>query len=289
MSIIDEVNRIKNNISNVYTTLANKGIDVPTDRNSDNLSVISKGVISRVPINCAGLTFWLDGDCNTRNGVNRSKNYFENLVWNQPYSTGIRGNQEVNTQAYNNKWIDNYLHIVNGGGFFPQQKCTSTNEYTVEVVARITSIFPNDDPQVVIAFGSGNVGSFHVYMDKYQAGYHFYVYFKGVNSGTGSSFYVPNVSFQVGQNIYVYFRIQANSSDCGYPNVNKYYSVQDRPEGHKAIFNTGFANSTSTGTSISSDLRGNIAIGMVRFWARALTDNEIQANYQDAKMRFNCL
>ena len=37
MSVQSEINRIKNNVSNTYTALSNKGATIPSSKTSDNL------------------------------------------------------------------------------------------------------------------------------------------------------------------------------------------------------------------------------------------------------------
>ena len=164
-TINTEINRIQENIQNSYDIAEQLGAILPQDKNSANLSSCLDTIDNYplIPSRMNGLCFWLDGDYNTRNGLDRSKKYFENLVWTTPYTTVI-GNNEITHDIGNNKWINNLLHIQDGQAYYPQPRCTDSNEYTIELVVKMTQETPNRRVEPIISLGSPKVGSFTVYL-----------------------------------------------------------------------------------------------------------------------------
>lgn len=287
MSVISEVQRIKTNISNACTLLTNSGIYISDNKKLNNLADAVDGLLPFVPTACNGLCFWLDGDCNTRNGLDRSKKYMENLMWSRPLTETI-GNREHTAYYKDNVWVDNFLRLNEGYAYYPQPYCTATNEYTVEVVVKVLQTFSNDS-QVIMSFGSGTRGSFHVYVSVDNV---VYIYFKDLNN-VDHSFFPNSRKIELNQSIYAYFRIRTNTIDCGYPGLNAYKSLNAHPTGHNEAFSCGLNVSTSSSSSIPTNptrhAYGNVAVGMIRFWSKALSDEEIRLNYRDAKNRFNCI
>ena len=288
MSIVSEIERIQSNISDVYTTLENQGVKVPSTKNSDNLNLTVSNSIPRIPANVASLAIWLDGDCNTRNGLDRSKNYFENLVWVQPY-TVTNYNLEDTTQFKNNYWDGNLLQTVDGGGFYNMPpKFTATSECTIEIVLRLNSYtFPENSEQYVFYPGGaeyyGGPGLINVGNDGVL-----WVWNR-LTTGSNNLFVIGKLPLN--KPVYTYFRIFTNSMDSGIPGENLHNSINARPIAHQRTHNTGLTTGATISTAPKIDNkypRGNIAIGMVRYWGRALSNDEIQANYLDAKTRFNC-
>lgn len=269
-------------INNQNKTIVSNG-EYQADLGYTGLGTVTVNTPPLIPIKTAGLSLWLDGDCNTRSGLDRSKKYFENLVWAKPYESNVKGNLENTANYNNNDWVNtNLLSLVDGFAQYPQMYCTASNEYTVETVVKITSNF-SGSAQVVAGFGSQNAGAFTVYVahDK-----RCYISLKGTDS---TSYTVSAGSWSNTSDIvYAYFRVKANSVDGGISGAIATDEANVHPTGHAASFNTGFGCSSSTGTTPSASA-GNIAVGMLRFWSRALTDSEIQANYLDAKRRFNCI
>lgn len=285
MSIASEIQRIKTGISNIYTTLQNQGISVPSNKTIDNLNSTINSTILRTPSNCAGLVMWLDGDCNTRNGLDRSKKYFENLVWMKIGSS--IGNQEIQSNNSTNSWNGNML-VVNGYAYYPHFFAGTTNSITIEWVMKKTT-------------DTKGLCGFHL---AYQGGYSLHA-----NSSNNVNFYFRDAN----TNAYI-SNIHSISLNTTYYICAKYdYSTK---KGHLIIpamnlnqvkdnlipssvtssalagFGRGSALASDGGgvnSSGATDYSGGGEIGMVRVWTRALSDSEINANYLDAKKRFNCI
>ena len=233
------------------------------------------------PVNMAGLSFWIDGDCNTRTGLDRTAKYMDDLVYNDPYTHPV-GHFEEHTPN-TDLWLDsgNLLMLNDGVSIYPQQKCTTNNEFTIELVIKQTSSFTGT-PVPIISFGTSAMGGveFNLSPDRIL-----YTFFKDT-SGTDHTFF-PG-SFAVNDVIYCYLKCTSSNITIAYPGKNATSTLQVHPKATTKGFNTGF-NCQANTTAVASGNNGKVAVGMVRYWQRALTSEELTACYNDAKTRFNCL
>lgn len=280
MSIIDQINRISTNIGNTFTSLGNLGATLPSTQDSANLNATTNSVIPRLPANCAGLVFWLDGDCNTRAGVDRSKTYFENLVWNAPV-TQVEGNCENKGTYSNNSWNSTHSNLLNIGTQAAYPFLDKSDEITIETVYMFTNI-----PTAYTGLLSTN----------YTHGYNWAVYNGGANIGyiIGSSTWDTSCTMAIpsesGKIRYIFARVDKNNNRA---QVGREGVVKTTVNYTSAIAttencNTGFCGSRGTGTGVGEAHYSNIAIGMMRVWNRLLTNDELLKNYADAKNRFGC-
>lgn len=271
MSIISEIQRIKTNITNIYNALESQGVVLPTVKNTSNLILTVNSTIPRIPINCAGLCFWLDGDCNTRNGIDRNKKYFENLVWNKPLNTEDMGTYElIENSGTNNIWRNNLLKI-NDRAVYPQI-LTGATDYTVEVV--FTKLQSQSDCIFLAPGGvshlleGGNI--------KYYT--------------TAKSSFVRNITISNSPH-YTAFRYIKNTTTTkiSYPETNSTVSDTFTVPIQTNMLNSCLGCNPSRTSNFADHRHTDVEVGMVRYWCRYLSDSEIQANYKDAKKRFGCL
>ena len=291
MSIASEIQRIQTNINNIYDVLEDRGAIIPSTRNSSNLSVAINGynTVLRKPLNCRQLILWLDGDCNTRDGLDRTKKYMENLVWNRPFTNQVGNFEYVSPNSSDNTWNENFL-IYKGTytGLLPNIFQNST--WTLEVVVKTFSsstwtsnscnfyqclpnnngsaLFTTHSGQIILAYFKTNTGSELQYLGTPSTSVQTDVAYYGCftnNNGTLRGI-VPAINFDV--------------SVTNYVKVNVDFNV--------GMFNSGSKTAFTPGSSFSTNDKSS-GLGMLRGWSRVLSDAEIQANYADAKARFNCV
>ena len=233
-----------------------------------------------LPTSMAGLTFWIDGDCNTVDGVDRSVAQMEDLMFPNAEANNSTGNRQSFTNK-TNSWSSNMLNLNDGYAFYPQQQIYGSKPFTIELVVQITSAWTGS-PKDVIHFGSSASGGvfFQMSPDKIL-----YAFFKDTG-GTDHTFF-PG-SFAVNDIIYCYLVHTSGSITIAYPGTNASSTLSVNPKTISSAFNVGLNTAVSTGTTATAS-NGNIAIGMCRFWRRALSSAELTACYNDAKTRFNCL
>ena len=271
MSIASEIQRIKSGITSIYNYLENQGVVLPTVRNISNLVTTVNNTVPRIPINCAGLSFWLDGDCNTRNGLDRNKKYFENLVWNKPLNTEDMGTYEnIENSGSNNIWRNNLLRI-NDRAVYPQIR-TGTSDYTFEAV--FTKLQSQSDCIFAAPGGvshlleGGNI--------KYYT--------------SAKSSFIYNISVSNSPH-YVAFRYikDTTTTKITYPETNTTVTDSITIPIQTTALNTCLGCNPSSKKDFYDHRHTDVEIGMVRYWCRHLSDSEIQTNYKDAKKRFGCL
>ena len=285
MSIDSEITRIETNISNAYTALSNKGATLPVTQNSANLSSTIGSLPATNSTNCAGLCFWLDGDCNTRQGLDRSKTYFENLVWIPTPAPSI-GNVEVWKTPASNSWNNTKTNMLNIGtnALFPDLFCA--RQMTLEAVVMFT-----DTPTTYTNLIATNT----------TVGYNFAVYAAGGNIGlvtsqawdTSTSITWSGSAINTPHYVCVTFNVDTGvaSFQDGLTNKTSHTlsgNILTRATGATAcsgVFGKNNSSSTTPGDSQFS----NIAVGMIRAWNKVLSNNEIIENYNDAKNRFGCI
>ena len=238
------------------------------------------------PLNTCGLCMWYDGDCNTRAGLDRSKKYMENLVWNKPYSNHAGNFEAVSSSSSNNTWNDNFLQFKGTySGLLPDicQLQAWTLEVVIKTISSVTwgsnsfnfyqtlnnnqgiAFFINPGGQIAVGYGTGSAISYitsSASSDYANKAYYCYVTVNGSNI----SLKVPGLS--------------VNQNKTNYAPVTEDLNV--------GMFCSSSNSSFTPGTPFSNNDKG-ATLGMMRGWSRVLTDSEITRNYNDAKSRFNCL
>ena len=241
MSIASEISRIKTNIENTYINLQNNNITVPSVKNSENLSATVSDVIPFIPSNCSGLIFWIDGDCNTRHGVNRNKKYFENLVWNEPYSTSTGNIEYILNNGSSNSWNSNLLECKNN--FYSYYPMLHASSFTYEIVCKLTAI-PEDYVILIDSYYSyGNLQLFLNSSSKFNTYYR-----TASNTSTGYTVDVANNTLSyivVTYNAGNYFLKTTNYSNNRVNSV----TVSGGLRNHTQAYNTGFGARCSTSTT----------------------------------------
>lgn len=289
MSIIDdietEISRVQTNISNAFDVLEDKGVTIPTDKSSNNLAISVEGAVPRIPTTCNSLIVWLDGDCNTRSGLDRTKRYYENIVWNVPIRP-VSNNVEVFQANNTNSWNGNML-VLNSWALYPQFYPGTTSSCTIEAVFKRTDITKG-----LGLFCMAYKGGYVLYFSPNDTSINFYFN----NNGT----YIFNTqTLELNTTYYVcaIYNYPTRETHLIIPSMNvdiaRTNMITESPNaGSMSSVGRGgsrIPSGGSSGTPEGNDLAGGGEIGMIRVWGRVLSSSEIQANYADAKTRFGCV
>ena len=299
MSIASEIQRIKNDIASAYANISSKGGSLPSKQDSSNLisainSISSVPNALVVPFNMNGLCFWLDGDSNTRNGVDRSKKYFENLMWLPNRLSSTKNIETIQNNGSSNVWNGNILNIYNYA-YYPY--LVNNNEsFSVECVIRINSTLVGSSGDAYV-ISNGYAGGFFLCINTANQ-----YYFAICNAKSSSSYeYLHPTNIPMTLNKTYYFCCTYNVSD----KKLREYVMHLTPNGvYSTITLTNLrlattqslytalgsiCNTSSTAEhSTKSPRSGKYGIGMIRFWRRALSLTEVKEGYKDAKRRFGC-
>lgn len=267
---------------NLQEKIINKNGTYSYDEGYQGLSSVTIN-ISPSPTDNAGLCFWLDGDCNTRQGLDRSKNYFENLVWIPPLNQSA-GNIERWKPENSSTWNNLKPNMLNIGANALFSDLFCSDRMTLEVVFMFTSI-----PSTYTNIINTNTDS----------GYNFAVYNDGANIGiidsdgwnTSTSLSWKNNEINTPHYLCATFNcnngkctIQQDTNNVVQTTLNNI--IQRSTSG---VSSGIFGNNTTNSTIMPSIKYDSIAVGMIRAWTRVLSENEIARNYQDAINRFDCI
>jgi len=290
MSIADKLKKLKEAKEAIKDAIIKKGVEVlDTDSfksYADKIeSIIAGGSGGEeaeqkgLPLeNIKGLCFWIDGQCNTRAGLDHSKAYMENLVWNVPYTKTSTGNPEV--FGTGNVWNGDYLKL-NNYAFYPQ---VASEQTTVEIL-----FYYDSDRDTVTN------GTYLLCNRLSSAGWAI----QGGNgtanralllTGSAEDYYLP--AREYGALNYLVVTVDTTQNKASMRILNTGEEMLDIPlsdQKVKASFNMGLgiaAGATTNSTSSTKDRWCGVNIGMARVWTRLLTDEEIQINYQEVKARF---
>lgn len=301
MSITSEIQRIRNNIANAYTGISAKGGTLPSTQNISNLKTAINSISDMpdaliVPVNNNGLCFWLDGDCNTRTGVNRNKKYFENLLWLPDRDSSSKNIESIKNSGSNNVWNNNILNVYD---FACYPYLANKNEsYSVECVVKLNQSL------------SGSANSSYIISTTYAGGFSVNIstsdyigFYIGHVPTSGSSYeylHPSMVKLTVGKTYYFCFTYNASTKKA-----SEYVLHTTPNKVHASVTLNTLKVATDTGiyttfgsqcyTSYSSEhptastRSGKFGVGMIRYWRRELSLTEVKTNYQDAKKRFGCL
>jgi hypothetical protein len=228
--------------------------------------------------NIKGLCFWIDGQCNTRAGLDHSKAYMENLVWNVPHTKTSTGNAEV--FGTGNVWNGDYLKL-NNYAFYPQ---VASEQTTVEIL-----FFYDEDRDSVtngtyVLCNRASSSGWAIQGGSADAGRTLLL------TGSDEQYRLP--AREYGAINYLVLIIDTTQNKASMRILNTGEEVLDIPMTDlavKASFNMGLGIAAGTSTSSTSSTKNRwcgLNIGMTRVWTRLLTEEEIQNNYQEVKARF---
>lgn len=278
MTIADKLSYLQDTKTAIKEALLNKGVEVSdsdTFRSyADKISSIS-GDSLFLPAKMAGLCFWLDGQCNTRAGNDHTKTYLENLCWNNTQSN-VDGNLEYFTNTNQNVWDGDYLKL----GTFAYYPYVYNTDLTIEAVIKLDSNSEGSTQCIVgNAYASGFMLTTVADAHKVRLQARLASEYKELMTKEGLE--IDNVYYIVAiikSNDKISLRINDNTA------LTTDFAGVLVP---KTGINMGVATSANTSTNMNLKLWEGLNLGMLRIWNRALTDSEIQQNYQEAKTRFN--
>lgn len=276
MTIADKLNYLQGTKLAIKEALVDKGIEVSdtdTFRSyADKISSISSGSSGLSPAKMAGLCFWLDGQCNTRSGKDHAKTYFENLVWNRPRNLTFPEDEYLNNGT-NNSWDGDFL-VLGNWAHYPW---TVYTEMTIESVFRIAS-GKSTNAYIMSTAYSGN---FWLCGNSTDNTCHC-----GARDSATNSYKQLAITIEPEVTYYAVMTIGPGKISL---KVNEEYTETTDFTSLKT--STNIATTMGTGCYTSHKANGEnwdgLEIGMVRCWSRVLTSDEIQANYREAKTRFN--
>ena len=291
MSIADKLQHIYETKNAIRDAIIAKGVEIvesDTFRSyADKIASIvtsggGGGEVEPFPVLAAeqvkGLCFWIDGQCNTRAGLDHSKDYMENLVWNVPYSKTSTANSEA--FGTGNVWNGDYLKL-NTYAFYPQ---VASEQTTIEV------LFYYDSDRDTVTNGT------YILCDRLSSnGWAI----QGGSADAGRALLLTGADEQYrfpareyGAINYLVVTIDTTQSKASMRVLNTGEEMLDIPlsdQKVKTSFNMGLGIAAGTSTSATSSTKNRwcgVNIGMARIWTRILSEDEIQANYQEVKKRF---
>lgn len=223
-----------------------------------------------------GLVLWIDGQCNTRKGADSSKTYMQDLVLPQADDGGfVSGYTEFLTTSGNN-W-DNYFLTLGNYAHYPGTG--QSKVLTVECVLKVTKEL--EGSRFVLSANGGAGWCVHITAERKPS---FQVFETESNayviSGTTNSLEVGKAYYMVGtmsDNGNVTFEVKGFEEKISNP--LKTYKMR--------FATTALGTQSNTTSDARGELWDGLAVAMGRVWYRVLTDEEIEANYQDCKKRFN--
>ena len=285
MSIADKLKSLKEAKQAIRDAIIKKGIEVlDTDSfksYADKIeSIVSGGgsgeVVSKTQ-NIKGLCFWIDGQHNTRAGLDHSIGYMENLMWNVPASETGTGNAEV--FGGDSVWNGDYLKLTNYA-FYPQ---VASPQVTVEMLFYI-----DDDVDTVtngMYFLCSRLSSkgWSIQLGSESGGRTFFI------TGMDADKYLPARERNKPYYVVATFDTENNYCKLAVLNTGEVAECEHTTLGTTTLFNLGLGIAANTGTGATSSTKNRwvgLNIGMAKIWTRLLSDDEIQENYQEVKARF---
>lgn len=225
-----------------------------------------------------GLVLWIDGQCSTRLGDDKKFTAMQDIIF--PFINGQGSNGGYTELAIQgNIWDGDFLEL-NTYAQYPHTG--QSNVLTVESVFKVTKEL--DGPRTVLGCHYGAGWYFAV-----SAGRH--PYFRAYDSDANAyaQAYNPELTLEIGK---AYYAIMTYSSsgeitlevkELG----DKVTATMGAYKKLSTSYPTTMGTQTSTTNSANGELWDGLAVAMGRVWYRVLTDEEIEANYQDCKKRFN--
>lgn len=239
-------------------------------------NVSSESIESISPDKLHGLCFWLDGQCNTREGKDHSKTYMENLVYNKPQTTAV-GTQEYLQNGTGNVWDGDMLNL----GTYAYYPYICYPKMTIEAVVKLTKSDIDDVLEILAnAYGAGWYLGYSKAMSSFAL---------GVRNSATDTYVINYVSMsEVGKVCYVvgYFSSGVESvimdKTSGLSNTITLGTVKIPT----TVIQAGMGTDANINNNLNSSRYNGLSVGMVRVWNRVLSESEIEANYQEAKKRF---
>ena len=290
MTLADKLKKVKEAKEAIKDAIIKKGVEVldtDTFRSyADKIeSIVAGGSGGEeaeqkgLPLeNIKGLCFWIDGQCNTRAGLDHSKGYMENLVWNVPYAKTSTGNPEA--FGTGSVWNGDYLKL-NNFAFYPQ---VASSQITVEIL-----FYYDSDRDTVTN------GTYLLCNRLSSAGWALQGGSETDNrvlclTGSDEQYYLP--AREYGAINYLVATFNTTEGKASMRVLNTGEEMLDIPMTDltvKSSFNMGMGIAAGTSISSTSSTKNRwcgVNIGMARIWTRLLTEEEIQTNYEEVKARF---
>lgn len=277
MTIADKLRKVLSTKNALKQALIDKGVEVSdTDDFASyvgKIESITGGGGASIPM---GVAFWIDGQMNMRDGSkNTSVLAMQNLCW-ADNGQGTTGDREYLQQS-GNVWDGNFLTLGNYG-YYPY--IYTAGGLSVEAYIKFTKEITTN----ISVLSTGSAGGW--YLGSFEARTMLFLANLG---GTYIRLDDPTV-LEIGKPYYVVATYKANDTitlTVIDENGNKTTtSTAFAGTMKRNRVNMGFGTQASTGTSLNDARYNGLSVGMARVWTRALTDEEIQANYEETKKRF---
>lgn len=209
------------------------------------------------PSQTKGLCFYIDGTCNTREGLDTANTYMENLVWNA-------SEQEYLNDGANNSWSGNFLNL-NTWAMYP--RCIP-QKFTIEAVFKASKASVARH----IVHMSDGAGGFALTLDANNSSLTF--------EANGKSIVLTD-SFEENR---AYYAVCTNSpSGSMFLKVYGLGEVSDTANAYATPadgYIMGVGCSSGVDTPTSAEHYENLSIGMLRIWERELKTVELEDSYK---------
>lgn len=278
MTIASKLQKLINVKNSIKTALISKGAEVSDADSLESYAGKIESLSSNdfTPNSIAGLCCWFDAQHNTISGLDRSKTYIESLI---PASrNALKGYSYGNASL--NSWDGDLLNL----------NSTLVIECPVQTLP-ITVEFVGQTNLTAIAYILKTISSskgFQIYAN--TNGSDKYLDIQALDTA-GSYNTIRSRQIEANKTFYCMASIDPST---------KTMRLKFNDEIQEATLKANFAPVTSdmysgcniynpsTSVPSSTGHKQNVMkVGLFRVWNRLLTDEEIQANYQDAKKRFN--
>jgi hypothetical protein len=232
------------------------------------------------PTKINGCALWLDGQCNTRAGVNKSFLGMQNLMYPPPKNSKIYLNETVNTAG--NVWKGDILDLGNYSNY-PVMYNTSM---TIETVIRITATYT--DYLRPFSCHSGGGGAIQIKPSTTTIGIAFYdtaISDYSTVYSAENALALDTLYYAWGQMVsgsYLKLQVMGAMSEVAQASMGA-----SRVPSSQICSRIGSKGSTAATTTVNN--YSGLEMGMLRVWTRILTAAEIQERYLDAKERFGVL
>jgi hypothetical protein len=259
--------------SDTFRSYADKILDITTGGGGGSGEVEQRGLSPDIT---KGLSFWIDGQCNTRDGVDHTIGHFEDLVFRGSYSSTVGHQEYIKGES---TWVGDYLKLANYA-YYPQVYAPIL---TFETLFKLDAdaVARGSYGWLICSAYSSNGYALRLSDDNR-------VYLYGASAEQYSS---PLPVDETPQ--YVAATLNTTTGDfklivknTGETITGTITSVNTLPT---RALNMGLGvigNPNTTVTSGNLNKWEGIQMGMCRIWSRALSDEELETNYQEVKARF---
>lgn len=246
---------------------------MPQDVRKSDESEASPTIQTISPSRLHGLCMWLDGQCNTVNGVDRSKKYMEDLVYNSPKT--VSSIPYYSTPALNT-WDGDFLNF----GTFARYPYCGYPQMTMEFVIKLSKV-PTSTIQIShLAYNGGY--SCCINTDQKFV----------LSARLGNEYiYVSSKSLlDINKPYYLVATLNDNKEIAvEIKNISERTAIPFAKISMSTLSDVYMGVGTLANKSIEAigEYWDGLNLGMMRIWRRVLSEDEIEANYQDIKKRFN--